>query len=91
MALLTVLDIGLRRRIHPCRSRAVARRSVHQAIQGRAAPVGNAAADGKASLFLSETDERLNKYKLGSLRSKRVGMFTVMTNQPTDHLVQDQG
>lgn len=90
MALLTVLDIGLRRRIHPCRSRAVARRSVHQAIQGRAAPVGNAAADG-SELFLSETDERLNKYKLGSLRSKRVGMFTVMTNQPTDHLVQDQG
>jgi hypothetical protein len=33
MALLTVLDIGMRRRIHPCRSRAVARRSVHQAIK----------------------------------------------------------
>lgn len=55
-------------------------RSVHQAIQRRAASTGNAAADEKASLFLSETDEWLGKYKPGSLRAKRVGMFTVMAN-----------
>ncbi|TIT02693.1 MAG: hypothetical protein E5W72_09270 [Mesorhizobium sp.] len=90
MALLTVLDIGLRRRIHPCRSRAVAHRSVHQAIQGRAAPAGNAAADGKASLFLSEMDEWLSKYKPGTLRVQ-AGRNVHRDDDSADDLVQRQG
>lgn len=58
-------------------------RSVHEELHA-SAPVGdaaaaNAAADEKASLFLDETDGWLDKYKPGSLRMKRVAMFTKMS------------
>lgn len=39
---------------------------------------GNAAADQSASLFLDETDGWLKKYAPGTLRAKRVGVFTAM-------------
>ena len=58
-------------------------RSVHEETQTRApangAAAANAAADEKASLFLDETDGWLGKYKPGSLRMKRVAMFTKMS------------
>lgn len=55
-------------------------RSVHEATRDRASngSAVNAAADEKASLFLDETDVWLDKYKDGSLRMKRVAMFTSM-------------
>jgi len=57
-------------------------RSVHEETRSRTSANGaaaaNAAADEKASLFLDETDGWLDKYKPGSLRMKRVEMFTKM-------------
>ena len=57
-------------------------RSVHEEVSGRkpATEVGvtAAAANEKASLFLAETDKWLAKYKPGSLKTKRVKMFTTM-------------
>lgn len=57
-------------------------RSVHEETRTRTPASGtaaaNAAADEKASLFLDETDGWLSKYKPGSLRMKRVAMFTKM-------------
>ena len=57
-------------------------RSVHEELSGRKprdGAAGTAAtADEKASLFLSETDQWLRKYKPDSLKIKRVRMFTNM-------------
>ena len=57
-------------------------RSVHEEASGRkptdAVGVAASAADEKASLFLAETDKWLAKYKPGSLKTKRVKMFTDM-------------
>ncbi len=59
-------------------------RSVLEAVQGRAASSGSTgastAAENSGSLFLAETDKWLEKYKPGTLRAKRVGMFTVMAD-----------
>ena len=57
-------------------------RSVHEEVSGHkptdAVGVAATAAGEKASLFLSETDKWLAKYKPGSLKTKRVKMFTTM-------------
>ncbi|WP_179874038.1 phospholipase D-like domain-containing protein [Rhizobium sp. L43] len=61
-------------------------RSVHEEAHDRAeagTAAANAAADQKASLFLDETDGWLTKYKPGSLRTKRVAMFTKMEGTVT--------
>lgn len=53
-------------------------RSAREGASGRTPAVPTAAADAKASLFLAETDAWLDKYKPGSLRAKRVALFTKM-------------
>ncbi|GLK85527.1 phospholipase D-like domain-containing protein [Ancylobacter defluvii] len=63
-------------------------RSVREETRARtpanSAAAANAAADERASLFLDGTDGWLGKYKPGSLRMKRVAMFTKMSGaKPT--------
>lgn len=58
-------------------------RSVQEALSGMRPAAANAAADSTASLFLDETSGWLDKYKPGSLRRKRVEMFTTMAGART--------
>ena len=62
-------------------------RSVHEAISHRkpADTLGVAATSSteKASLFLDETDRWTGKYAAGSLKTKRVRMFTAMSGVAT--------
>jgi phosphatidylserine/phosphatidylglycerophosphate/cardiolipin synthase-like enzyme len=58
-------------------------RSVREAIAEKSKPDSNAAADTNASLFLEEGDGWLKKYKPGSLRQKRVELFTGMASPMT--------
>lgn len=60
-------------------------RSIQEVMAGRSDGQANASADGSASLFLdeSETREWLKKYKPGTLRWKRVQVFTKMAGAKT--------
>ena len=58
-------------------------RSVQEAMQQHRTAAPNAAADAQSSLFLDPKDGWLSKYKPGSLRRKRVEIFTSMANAKT--------
>ncbi|MFA1622660.1 phospholipase D-like domain-containing protein [Rhizobium mongolense] len=60
-------------------------RSIQEVMAGRSDGQANASADTSASLFLdeSETQEWLKKYKPGTLRWKRVQVFTKMAGAKT--------
>jgi phosphatidylserine/phosphatidylglycerophosphate/cardiolipin synthase-like enzyme len=58
-------------------------RSVQEALAGNKPPDANAAADTKASLFLAENADWIDKYKPGLLRRKRVEMFIAIANAKT--------
>ena len=58
-------------------------RSIREVMEERSTPAANAAPDTSASLFLAEDDGWLKKYKPGTLRSKRLAIFTGMANTRT--------
>jgi phosphatidylserine/phosphatidylglycerophosphate/cardiolipin synthase-like enzyme len=58
-------------------------RSVQEATLHHKAAEPNAAADTQSSLFLDPKDGWLSKYKPGSLRRKRVEIYTSMANAKT--------
>jgi phosphatidylserine/phosphatidylglycerophosphate/cardiolipin synthase-like enzyme len=58
-------------------------RSVQESFAGRNENNGNGSADNAASLFLDETSGWLTKYKIGSLRRKRIELYLKMATPKT--------